>query len=98
MAPWRRVRKRLGLIDDWLSERVVDFAGIPVTHRRAGIFSEWLFCVSPLIRQGRFVMPWPAEARHAPVATEDLGRLIAESLTKPARPAGSPYTPAGPVV
>jgi NAD(P)H dehydrogenase (quinone) len=38
--------------------------------------SEWLFYVSHLIRQGRFVMPWPAEARYAPVATEDLGRLI----------------------
>src|SRR5258708_21502717 len=98
MAPWRRVRKRLGLIDDWLSERVVDFAGIPVTHRRAGIFSEWLFYVSHLTRQGRLVMPWPAEARHAPVATEDLGRLIAAILTKPAGHAGRTYTPVGPAL
>ncbi len=40
----------------------------------------------------------PAEARHAPVATEDLGRLIAGILTKPAGHAGRIYTPVGPVL
>jgi uncharacterized protein YbjT (DUF2867 family) len=98
MLPSRRDTKSPVAMDHWLSERVLDFAGIPVTHLRAGIFSEWLFYVSHLIRQGRFVMPWPAEARYAPVAAEDLGRLIAEIMTKPAGHAGSTYTPVGPVL
>ena len=98
MLPSRRDTTSPVLMEHWLSERVLDFAGIPVTHLRAGIFSEWLFYVSHLIRQGRFVMPWPAEARHAPVATEDLGRLIAAILTKPAGHAGRTYTPVGPVL
>ena len=97
MLPSRRDTKSPVLMEHWLWERVLDFAGIPVTHLRAGLFSEWLFYVSRLIRQGRFVMPWPTEARHAPVA-EDLGRLIAAILTKPAGHAGRTYTPVGPVL
>jgi hypothetical protein len=56
MLPSRRDTKSPVLMDHWLSERVLDFAGIPVTHLRASIFSEWLFYVSHLIRQGRLVM------------------------------------------
>ena len=59
MLPSRRDTKSPVLMDHWLSERVLDFAGIPVTHLRAGIFSEWLFYVSHLIRQGRFVSRGP---------------------------------------
>ncbi len=98
MLPSRRDTKSPVLMEHWLSERVLDFAGIPVTHLRAGLFSEWLFYVSHLIRQGRFVMPWPTEARHRPVAAEDVGRLIAVILTKPAGHAGRTYTPVGPVL
>src|SRR5260370_18151176 len=85
MLPSRRDTKSPVLMEHWLSERVLDFAGIPVTHLRAGLFSEWLFYASHLIRQGRFVMPWPAEARHAPDAVDDLARLIPAILTNPPR-------------
>ena len=52
MLPSRRDTKSPVLMDHWLSERVLDFAGIPITHLRAGLFSEWLFYVSHLIRPG----------------------------------------------
>ena len=36
MLPSRRDTKSPVLMEHWLSERVLDFAGIPVTHLRAG--------------------------------------------------------------
>src|SRR5262249_18697114 len=82
MLPSRRDTKSPVLMAHWLSERVLHSRVIPVPHLGAGLSSEWLLYVSHLIRQGRFVMPWPAEARYAPVAAEDLGRLIAQILNE----------------
>ena len=52
MLPSRRETKSPVLMERWRSDRVLELTGIPVTHLRAGLFSEWLFYVSRLIRQG----------------------------------------------
>lgn len=43
--------------DHWLSERVFDWSGVPVTHLRPTFFAEWLLYLSPMIQQGTMYVP-----------------------------------------
>ena len=67
----------------WISERMLDNTGITVTHLRPTYFAEWLMYLSAEIRENnRIVMPF-ADVRYAPIADEDIGRVVAAILANP---------------
>ncbi len=85
--------------DHWISERVFDWSGVPVTHLRPTFFAQWL--TYPRVRQeiaqrGLIRLPF-GNGRHAPIAAEDQGRVIAAILADPAPHAGKCYQLFGPV-
>jgi NAD(P)H dehydrogenase (quinone) len=82
--------------DHWLSERVFDWSGVPTAHIRPTYFAEWLLYLSPMIRAGRLHVPF-GTGKHAPIAAEDQGRVIAGLLEDPAAHAGKIYPLFGPV-
>ena len=85
--------------DHWVSERVFDWSGLPVTHLRPTFFAQWLTRgkqVETIAEGGFFRLPF-GTGRHAPIAAEDQGRLIAAILTDPAPHAGETYRVCGPV-
>ena len=85
--------------DHWISERVFDWAGVPVTHLRPTFFAQWLTRgkqLRTIAEEGYFRLPF-GSGRHAPIAAEDQGRLIAAILNDPASHAGKPYELCGPI-
>lgn len=82
--------------DHWLSERVFDWSGIPVTHLRPTFFAEWLLYFSAMIRQGTIYAPYGA-GKAAFIAGEDQGRVIAHILQDPQPHQGQVYPLYGPV-
>lgn len=85
--------------DHWVSERVFDWSGVATTHLRPTFFADWL--VYPNFAQeiwARKAITFPfANGRHAPIAAEDQGRVIAHLLAKPEGHGGKIYTLHGPV-
>jgi len=80
----------------WLSEQVFDWSGIPTTNLRVTFFAEWLLYISPLIRRGRYVMPFSKDGRFAPLAAADTGKIIANILERPKGHGGQAYQLHGP--
>ena len=74
----------------WLSERVFDWSGLTVAHIRPTFFAEWLLQLAPQIREGKLHVPF-GTGRHAPIAAEDQGRVIAGILEDPAPHKGKIY-------
>jgi uncharacterized protein YbjT (DUF2867 family) len=75
----------------WIAERILDRTGIPVTHLRPTFFSEWLKYFAKEIKENsRIVLPF-GDARYAPIAGEDSGRVIASILADPKGHAGKIY-------
>lgn len=81
----------------WVGERVFDWAPTPVTHLRPVIFNEWLLYVRRAISEGRYPVPFGPTGRHAPIAAEDQGTVIAAILANPAGHEGKTYPLLGPV-
>jgi NAD(P)H dehydrogenase (quinone) len=81
----------------WLSEQVFDWSGVPTTHLRITFFMQWLLYVSELIRYGRYVMPYNADSRFAPIAASDIALTAAKVFTDPEEHGGRIYTLTGPV-
>lgn len=81
----------------WLSERVLDWSGIGVTHLRPPFFLENLFNVAAptLGAEGKLYLPY-GQGRHAPIAGEDIARVAVGILTNPAAHQGKTYVPTGP--
>ncbi|OBK40621.1 hypothetical protein A5658_20980 [Mycobacterium sp. 1245111.1] len=81
----------------WLSERVLDWSGIGVTHLRPPFFLENLFNVAaPTVgADSKLYLPY-GQGRHAPVAGEDIARVVVGILTDPAAHQGKTYVPTGP--
>src|SRR5271170_1803340 len=72
----KRLAKSHAARNHWLAERLWDRSGIPVTHLWPTLFAEWLTYLSRAIREQN-ILPLPfGEARYAPIAAEDLGRVI----------------------
>ena len=88
--------KSLSAREHWLAERVFDWSGLNVAHIRPTYFAEWLLYVAPMIRQGVMYAPFTT-GRHAPIAAEDQGRVIAGILEEPAAHRGQTYPLCGPV-
>jgi len=85
--------------DHWISERVFDWSGTPVTHIRPTFFAQWLTYpgqVANIKKHGALRLPF-GDGRHAPIAAEDQGRVIASILRDPAPHAGKVYPLYGPV-
>ncbi len=82
--------------DHWLSERVFDWSGVPTAHIRPTYFAEWLLYLAPMIRAGALHVPF-GTGKHAPIAAEDQGRVIAGLLEDPKAHAGKIYPLFGPV-
>ena len=81
----------------WLSERVFDWSGVPAVHLRPTLFAQWLLYLAPMIREGRMLAPFNTTGRHAPVAAEDQARLIVAILQHPTVYVGKTYPLFGPV-
>jgi NAD(P)H dehydrogenase (quinone) len=81
----------------WLSEQVFDWSGVPTTNLRVTFFMEWLTYIAELIRYGRYVMPFDADSRFAPIAGRDIALTAATILAKPEGHGGHTYTLTGPV-
>ena len=98
MSQWnsRPSAKSPATINHWLSEQVFDWSAVPVAHLRATFFSEWLLWVARAMRQGVMMMPWDANARFSPVATEDLAHVIVAILENPVTHSGKTYPLCGP--
>ena len=92
----RRIAKSHAAQNHWVAERLLDRSGIPVTHLRPTFFAEWLMYFSDSIREkDMFPLPF-GDARYAPIAAEDQGRVIATILNDPAEHAGKIYPLYGP--
>jgi NAD(P)H dehydrogenase (quinone) len=92
----RRISKSRAARDHWFSERLLDRSGIPVAHLRPTFFAEWLLYQAKSIRE-QGILPLPfGEARYAPIAAEDQGRVIAAILNQPEGHAGKVYPLYGP--
>ena len=92
----RRIAKSHASQDHWIAERLFDRSGIPVAHLRPTFFAEWLMYVAKFIKQqSELILPF-GEARYAPIAGEDLGRVVASILANPVDHAGQTYPLFGP--
>jgi NAD(P)H dehydrogenase (quinone) len=100
----RREAKSNSARHHWIAERMLDRTAMMTTHIRPTFFAEWLFRESSRGKAGwsrhdqTAVLRLPFGAgRHAPVAADDQGRLIAAILANPAHHQGQIYTLTGPV-
>ncbi|MFQ3555256.1 NmrA family NAD(P)-binding protein [Streptomyces gramineus] len=81
----------------WLAEQVFNWSGVPTTHLRITFFTQWLLYISGLIRYGRYVMPFDAGSRFAPITGHDIALTAAKLFTEPSAHAGQALTLTGPV-
>jgi uncharacterized protein YbjT (DUF2867 family) len=81
----------------WLSEQIFEWSGVPTTNLRVTFFMEWLTYIGHLIRNGRYVMPFDADSRFAPIAGRDIALTAATILANPEAHGGHTYTLTGPV-
>ena len=85
--------------DHWISERVFDWSGVPTTHLRPTFFANWLtfpHFAKEIWAKKKLEFPFD-NGRHAPIAAEDQGRVIAHLLAHPRGHEGKTYTLHGPV-
>src|SRR5580700_2709957 len=85
--------------DHWVSERVFDWSGVATTHLRPTFFAEWLIYphfAKEIWARKKIAFPF-ANGRHAPIASDDQGRVIAHVLADPQGHEGKIYTLHGPV-
>ena len=79
----RRAAKSHATQGHWIAERLFDRSGIPVAHLRPTFFAEWLIYVAKFIKQkSQLILPF-GDAHYAPIAAEDLGRVVASILADP---------------
>jgi len=83
-------------IRHFLSEEVFKWTGIPTTHLRPTFFAEWFLYVSGQIKAGKLQMSFPADAKHAPIAGEDIARAVGSILADPDQHIGKVYQLFGP--
>jgi Predicted nucleoside-diphosphate-sugar epimerases len=87
----RRAAKSHATQGHWIAERLFDRSGIPVAHLRPTFFAEWLRYVAKFIKQqSQLILPF-GDAHYAPIAAEDLGRVVASILADPSGHAGQVY-------
>ncbi|MDN7903169.1 NmrA family NAD(P)-binding protein [Burkholderia diffusa] len=85
--------------DHWVSERVFDWSGVATTHLRPTFFADWLVYphfAREIWATKKIEFPF-GDGRHAPIASDDQGRVIAHILANPEGHEGKTYTLHGPV-
>jgi uncharacterized protein YbjT (DUF2867 family) len=85
--------------DHWISEQVFDWSGVPTTHIRPTFFADWLVYphfAKEIWRRKTVEFPF-GEGRHAPISSDDQGRVIAHLLANPEPHAGKVYKLHGPI-
>ncbi|MDL2405313.1 NmrA family NAD(P)-binding protein [Rhizobium calliandrae] len=85
--------------DHWISERVFDWSGVSTTHLRPTFFADWLaypHFAKEIWATKKISFPFES-GRHAPIASDDQGRVIAHVLAKPKGHEGKIYPLHGPV-
>jgi NAD(P)H dehydrogenase (quinone) len=86
----RREAKSHAAQDHWISEQVFNWSGVPTTHLRPTLFAEWALYWTDLIKTGTLRLPF-GTGKHAPIAAEDLARVIAKILLTPQEHTGQVY-------
>jgi uncharacterized protein YbjT (DUF2867 family) len=84
--------------DHWVAERVFDWSGVATTHLRPTFFADWLIYphfAKEIWAKKKIEFPFE-NGRHAPISTEDQGRVIAHILANPTGHEGKVYTLHGP--
>ncbi len=81
----------------WLAERILDWAGIGASHVNPTFFAEdlYLFTGQSIAAEGKMYLPF-GEGRHAPVAAEDIARVVVGILEDPTPHGGKRYVVTGP--
>ena len=81
----------------WLSESLFDWADIGAVHVRPTFFAEMLvlFGANTIAAEGRLYLPYGA-AKHAPVAADDIARVVSGVLADPAPYVGERLVVTGP--
>lgn len=93
--PARREVKSHASFNHWLAESVFDWSGLSVTHLKPTIFAEALLLYSRGVKDGLVRTPY-GEGKHAPIAAEDIARLIVSILENPSAHTGKTYRLFGP--
>jgi NAD(P)H dehydrogenase (quinone) len=89
-ASARRAAQSHAARNHWISERLFEWSGIPVTHLRPTLFAEWILYFAKAIKAG--VLPLSMETGvHAPLAAGDIARVIAKILVSPEAHRGQAY-------
>jgi uncharacterized protein YbjT (DUF2867 family) len=92
----RRNSKSHAARNHWIAERLLDRSGIAITHLRPTLFAEWLLYLQQAIKEKDILPLAFGDGRYAPIAAEDIGRVIAAILNKPDAHAGKTYPLYGP--
>ncbi len=81
----------------WQSEQILDWAGIGASHVRPTFFAEnmYLFAGKSIAAEGKMYLPF-GDNKHAPVAAEDIARVVVGMLENPRDHAGKRYVVTGP--
>lgn len=80
----------------WLGEKVLEWADVGVTHIRPTLFAEMTLILSgkTIASDGKILLPY-GSGKHAPVAAEDIARVVVGALKNPGPHAGKVYTVTG---
>ena len=81
----------------WLSEGILDWADVGAIHIRPTFFAEMLHILGAqtIATEGKLYLPYGDE-RHAPVAADDIARVVVGLLTDPKPHVGERYVLTGP--
>ncbi len=81
----------------WLSEGILDWADVGAIHIRPTFFAEMLHILGAqtIATEGKLYLPYGVE-RHAPVAADDIARVVVGLLTDPEPHVGERYVLTGP--
>lgn len=94
-APTPRMR------ENYLSEKIFEWAGIGAAHIRATVFHENLraLTAATIARDGSIYLPWGSRSTVIPlVAGEDVARVAVEALLAPSVAPGSVYPLVGEIM
>jgi len=81
----------------WLAERIFDWADVGASHVKPGYFSDNFYMLNGenIAKEGKIYLPY-GEGRHAPVASDDIARVVTAILVDPAPHVGKRHVLTGP--